>query len=145
MVTIAAAIAVERWFVRATHALQQPVGPDSPSTVREANHLHLVVALLLGAMVGMISTLSVSEADARGQLISMLLIPVPMVPALTAGALLGGHRTLSLVWLALLMGRRHLAAQVRPPGHHGREPAVHGRLPGVLPAGQPARAGIWAG
>ncbi|HEX3828110.1 MAG TPA: FUSC family protein [Sporichthyaceae bacterium] len=103
-VTIAAAISVERWFVVTTHALQQPVGPGTPAAVLEANHLHLVVALLLGAMVGMVSTLTVADASARAQLNHMLLIPIPMVPALTIGALLGGHHTVSLVWLTVLMG-----------------------------------------
>ncbi len=65
--TIAAAMVVERWFVLTTHALQQPVGLGTPAAVLEANHLHLVVALLLGAMVGMVSTLTVTHASARAQ------------------------------------------------------------------------------
>lgn len=104
VVSIGLVLIVERVFVAVTGALQDSVGPGTPAAVIEANHARLVVALMLGAMICMVTTLSVIDADARGQLISMLVVPVPMIAALTLGLLLGEHRTVSLVCLALVMG-----------------------------------------
>src|SRR5206468_11938402 len=52
----------------------------------------------------------------RGQLLSSLLLPVPMVAAITLGLLVGAHRVLSLVFLVVVMT---VAVYVRRWGPRG--------------------------
>jgi uncharacterized membrane protein YccC len=68
-----------------------------------ANHDYLVIMMLLGAIIGMISGFGVMDPDARGQMITVLFLPVPMFPALALGIAVGGHRILSLVLLAVIL------------------------------------------
>ena len=68
-----------------------------------ANHEFLVIAEVLGAVVGMISTFAVSDSTAKGQVVSTALFPVSMLPALALGMALGAHRTVALVLLALVI------------------------------------------
>ena len=44
-----------------------------------------------------------NEPKARGQLVTMLLLPVPLVAALALGLSLGSHRLLCLVLLPVIM------------------------------------------
>jgi uncharacterized membrane protein YgaE (UPF0421/DUF939 family) len=108
VLTIAVILAAEALFVHFTHALQIPADgvPSSSAEAAKlagANHEFLVIGMLLGAVVGLISSLGVMEPTARGQLVTMLLIPVPMVSTLALGIVLGGHRTIALVSLALIL------------------------------------------
>jgi uncharacterized membrane protein YgaE (UPF0421/DUF939 family) len=98
----------ELLFVRFTHALQLPtVGVRltvaQAATVAGANHEFLVIAELLGAIVGMISTFAVMESTAKGQLVSMAFLPVSILPALALGLAVGGYRILALVLLAVVI------------------------------------------
>jgi uncharacterized membrane protein YgaE (UPF0421/DUF939 family) len=108
VLTIAAILAAEWLFVHQTHALQiQSGGARLPASaaaaVAMANHEFLVIALLLGAIVGMLSSFGVMDPTARGQLVSMLFLPVPMVAALALGITLGAHRILALASLAVVL------------------------------------------
>jgi uncharacterized membrane protein YgaE (UPF0421/DUF939 family) len=107
ILTIGIILEAELVFVHFTHALQIGVtGTQSPqvaAATAAANHEFLVIAMLLGAIIGMISTFSVMDQTARGQLVSMLFLPVPMIPALALGLVLSSHRTPSLVVLALIL------------------------------------------
>ena len=105
VVTIGLILAAEALFVRLTHALQIPLGsglPAAEAAKAAANHEYLVVMMLVGAMVGMTSSFGVSDPKATGQLVTMLLLPVPMVAALTLGLALGGHRLLCLILLPVI-------------------------------------------
>jgi uncharacterized membrane protein YgaE (UPF0421/DUF939 family) len=106
LVTIGLILAAEALFVRLTHALQLPLVAGMPGAeaakVASADHEYLVVMMLLGAMVGMISSFGVSDPKAKGQLITMLLLPIPMVAALALGLALGGDRILCLVLLPVI-------------------------------------------
>jgi uncharacterized membrane protein YgaE (UPF0421/DUF939 family) len=104
VITIALALVVERVFVAITHPMRVPTGPGATASAAAANHAHLVIALMIGAVIGMLSTFTVHDATVRGQVITMLLMPVFMVPALTIGMVLGEHHYLSLAVLTLLMG-----------------------------------------
>ena len=84
--------------------------------VTVANHDYLVIMMLLGAIVGMLSGFGVVEPDARGQLISVLFLPVPMLAALALGIAVGGHRILSLVLLAVILAAGTYLRRFGPRG-----------------------------
>ena len=108
VLTIAAVLEGEWVFVHFTHALQLPTGTAGLSAaavakVALANHEYLVVMMLLGAIIGMIAAFGVIDPGAKGQLITTLFLPVPMIPALALGIALGGDRVLCLVLLAIIL------------------------------------------
>jgi hypothetical protein len=55
--------------------------------------------MLLGAIVGMNVSFGVTDPTARGQLVTMLFFPIPLVAALAFGIAIGGHRFLALASL----------------------------------------------
>ena len=96
--------------VRALHPrlLQLPSGgarlPAAEAVkVALANHEYLVIVMLVGAIIGMIAAFGVIDPGAKGQLITTLFLPVPMIPALALGIALGGHRVICLVLLAVIL------------------------------------------
>ncbi len=108
VLTIGAVLGAEALFVYFTRALQiQTHGAVLPAAeaakVAAVNHVFLVIALLLGALVGMMSSFGVMDTTARGQLISMLFLPVPLIAALSLGMALGGHRVLALASFAVVL------------------------------------------
>lgn len=104
VVTIAVALAAEWLFVRLTHALQAPAdGAKVSAAQASANHEYLVIAMLLGAIVAMLSSFGVMDHTAKGQLVTMLFLPAPMVAAMAMGLSLGPHRVPALVSLALVL------------------------------------------
>jgi uncharacterized membrane protein YccC len=121
VVTIAAVLEAEWLFVHFTHALQiQNRGPSLASAaaakVAVANHEYLVIMLLLGAIVGMISAFGVMDPKAKGQLVTTLLLPIPMLSALALGIALGGHRVLSLALLAVVLALGTYCRRFGPRG-----------------------------
>jgi uncharacterized membrane protein YgaE (UPF0421/DUF939 family) len=106
LVTIGLILAAEALFVRLTHALQIPftsaLTAVETAKVASADHEYLVVMMLVGAMVGMISSFAVGDHKARGQLISMLFLPIPMVAALSLGLAIGHDRLLCLFLLPVI-------------------------------------------
>jgi uncharacterized membrane protein YccC len=108
VVTVAAVLEAEWLFVHVTHALQIQnhglrLASAAAAKVAVANHEYLVIMLLLGAIVGMISAFGVMDPRAKGQLVTTLLLPIPMLSALALGIALGGHRVLSLALLAVVL------------------------------------------
>jgi hypothetical protein len=108
VLTIAVILGAEALFVYFTRALQiQADGAALPAAeaakVAAANHVFLVIALLLGALVGMMSSFGVMDTTARGQLVSMLFLPVPLIAALSLGMALGDHRILALISFAVVL------------------------------------------
>jgi hypothetical protein len=106
VLTIAVILEAESLFVRFTHALQLPTSGAALSAtqaakVAMANHEYLVIMLLLGAIVGMVAAFGVHDPHAKGQLITMLFLPVPLIAALALGNRVGDQRILSLVLLAV--------------------------------------------
>jgi hypothetical protein len=117
VLTIGIILAAERLFVDLTHALQvQPGAGLTAAQAAAANHEVLVIAMLLGAIVGMLSSFGVMDPTARGQLVSMLFLPVVMVPALALGLALGGHRVLALVSLAVVLAAGTYCRRFGPRG-----------------------------
>ena len=108
LVSIGVILEAELLFVRFTHALQiQTHGATLPAAeaakVAGANHGTLVVAMLLGAIVGMNVSFGVTDPTARGQLVTMLFFPIPLVAALAFGITIGGHRFLALASLVAIL------------------------------------------
>jgi uncharacterized membrane protein YccC len=108
VLSIAIALGAEALFVHFTNALQlQTHGARLPTAqaakVASTNHVFLVVAMLLGAVVGLISSFGVHDSTAKGQLVTLLLIPVPVISAMALGIALGSDRTIALVALVLIV------------------------------------------
>src|ERR1700722_16795808 len=86
VLTIAVALGAEWIFVHLTGALQIPSGATASvaaaSKIAVANHDLLAIAMLLGAIVGLIASMGVQDPRARSQLITLLVLPVPIVSAL---------------------------------------------------------------
>jgi uncharacterized membrane protein YccC len=108
VLTIGLILEAELLFVRFTHALQAPsshagLPAAHVAAAAAANHEFLVIAELLGALIGMISTFSVMDPTAKDQLVSMSLFPVSILPGLALGIAIGSHRTVALVLLAVVV------------------------------------------
>ena len=107
MLTIAVALGAEWAFVHLTGALQIESGPSAPvataSKVAVANHDLLAIAMLLGAIIGLIASMGVQDPTAKGQVITLLVIPIPIISALALGIGIGGHRVVALVVIALVL------------------------------------------
>ena len=89
VLTIALILEAELLFVRLTHALQAPISRAGlpvaqAAALAGANHEFLVIAELLGALVGMISTFAVTDSTAKDQLVSLALFPVCDAPGVGA-------------------------------------------------------------
>ncbi len=99
-------LAAEGLFVHFSHALQIPGGAALPAAaaakVAAANHEFLVVLMLIGSMVGMASSLGVSDAKAKDQFVTLLIVPIPLVAMLSFGLAVGGNRALSLALLPII-------------------------------------------
>jgi len=108
VVTIGIALLAEYAFVHVTHALQIDSHGGSLPAAQQAliaaqHHGVLIIAMMLGAIIGMLSAFGASDPTPRGQLVTMLLMPIPMVASLALGLALGGYRELALASLAVLL------------------------------------------
>ena len=108
VLVIALIIEAELLFVRYTHALQVPasrlhLSAAQVAAVAGANHDFLVIAELLGAIVGMVSTFAIMDTTAKAQLVSLSLYPVGIVPSFALGIAIGGDRILALVVVSLVI------------------------------------------
>jgi uncharacterized membrane protein YccC len=125
VLTIGLILQAEWLLVHFTGALQIRTAPGvahhaaqsaQAAQVAVANHDYLVIMMLFGAILGMLSGFGVVEPDARGQLISVLFLPVPMFLALALGIAVGGHRILSLVLLAVILAAGTYLRRFGPRG-----------------------------
>ena len=101
---------------RTTGGLRVPPGSAPPAAASAADHALLVVSMLLAGMVAMMAGFTVQDRTAGGQVLSSLLLPVPMVLALVLGLLVGPYRVPSLVFLVAVMA---VAVYVRRFGPRG--------------------------
>jgi hypothetical protein len=120
VLTIAAALAAEWAFVHLTGALQIKAPATSSvktaSLAAVANHDLLAIARLLGAIVALLATMGVNDATAGNQVITFLILPLPIISALALGIAIGGDRVAALVVIALVLA---LGAYVRRFGPRG--------------------------
>ena len=108
VLTAAVVLGAEGLFVHVTQALQiQTHGARLPAAtaakVAAANHAHLVIAMALGLVIGIYSRFGVVDKTARAQLVTTLILPVPMIGGLALGVALGGHRIPTLVALGVVI------------------------------------------
>jgi uncharacterized membrane protein YgaE (UPF0421/DUF939 family) len=107
VLTIAVVLGAEWTFVHLTGALQIESGATASlataSKVAAANHDLLAIGMLLGAIVGLIASAGVQDPTAKGQVITFLILPVPIVSALALGIAVGDHRVVALVIIALVL------------------------------------------
>ena len=79
MLTIAVALGAEWTFVDLTGALQIESGARASvataAKMAAANHDLLAIAMLLGAVVGLITSFGVQDPAAKSQVIPFLLVP----------------------------------------------------------------------
>jgi uncharacterized membrane protein YccC len=121
VLTIAAILEAEWLFVHFTHALQRSTGSAAlpageTAKLALANHDDLVIMMVLGAIIGLISAFGVIDPGAKGQLITTLFLPFPMIPALALGITLGGHRLVSLILLAIILAAGTYLRRFGPRG-----------------------------
>ena len=113
---IAVAVGLVYVFVHATGALQLPAGSAPAAVVSAANRALLIVSMLLAGMVAMMAGFTVQDRTAGGQVLSSVLLPLPMIAAITLGLLVGANRVLSLAFLVVVMT---VAVYVRRWGPRG--------------------------
>ena len=119
--TIAGAIGAEWLFVHITGALQRPVPPAAAGTalaaqVSVANHAMLVLAIVLGGIIGLTAVTSVRGTSPGDQVAGMLLLLPPMVGALTLSLAVGGHRVLALFLLPVVLAAGIYLRRFGPAG-----------------------------
>ena len=136
VVTIGVVIAAEWIFVRTTGALQAPIPAGAkPAVATELwtlNHALMVIALMLGAILALISGFGVSmEATARGQLITLLFLPLPLIATL-AGGLALHVRLASLASLAVVLAIGTYCRRFGPRGFNGGALAFMGAFLGFF-------------
>jgi uncharacterized membrane protein YgaE (UPF0421/DUF939 family) len=102
VLTIGIAIAVEGLFIHYTQALYvQTHGVVLPAKaaakVAAADHTFLAIAMILGAATGLVSSLAIMDKTIPGQLVSLLIIPVPLIGGLAFGLAIAGYRVPALI------------------------------------------------
>ena len=124
--TIGVAMLAEWAFVRATHALEiqvpagVPLPPQQATLIAAQHHGMTVIAIMLGAIVGMLAGFGGSMFVSRGQLlVNTVLIPVPMTAGLAVGLALGDHRAWALASLVAILTLGAYARRLGPSGFLG--------------------------
>ena len=108
VLTIAGAIGAEWLFVHFTGALQRPTPPAAAGAaaaarVVAANHAVLIFAMVLGGVIGLTAAISVQDTQPRDQVVSILVLPVPMIAVLALSLAVARHRVLALCLLPLIL------------------------------------------
>jgi hypothetical protein len=120
VVSVAVIIGVEYAFVQGTGALQATVPSGAPAAVAASiaagNHALRVIAILLGALVGMLTSIGVYDTTAARQVVSTLIVPVPVIVSMALGLALGGHRALALTSFPVILALGTLARKWGPRG-----------------------------
>ena len=121
MVTIAGAIGAEWLFVHFTGALLRPAPPaaagaDAAVRVAAANHALLIFAMVLGGVIGLTAAISVQDTQPRDQVVSMLVLPVPMIAVLALSLAVAPHRVLALCLLPLILAAGTYPRRFGPAG-----------------------------
>src|ERR1700691_5393730 len=119
--TIAGAIRAEWVFARFTGALQRPAPPAAAGAaaaarVAAANHGVLIFAIVLGGVIGLSAAIAVQDTLARDQVVSMLVLPLPMIAVLALSLAVAGHRVLALCLLPPILAAGTYLRRFGPAG-----------------------------
>jgi uncharacterized membrane protein YccC len=126
VLTIGAAIGAEGLFIHLTQALYiQTHGAVLPAAaaakVAAADHGFLVSAMVIGGLLGLTASLAVTDTTARGQLVTVLFVPLPLIAALTLALSIDHYRIPTLVGLPVIVAI----------GTYGRRFGPRGAIAGV--------------
>jgi uncharacterized membrane protein YccC len=121
MLAIAGAIGAEWLFVHFTGALQRPAPPAAAGAaaavrVAAANRGVLIFAMVLGGVVGLTAAISVQDTQPRDHVVSMLVLPVPMIAVLALSLAVAPHRVLALCLLPLILAAGTYLRRFGPAG-----------------------------
>jgi Fusaric acid resistance protein-like len=121
MLTIAGAIGAEWLFVHFTGALLRPAPPAAAGAaaavrVVAANHAVLIFAMVLGGVVGLTAAIAVQDTRPRDQVVSMLVLPVPMIAVLALSLAVARHRVLALCLLPVILAAGTYLRRFGPVG-----------------------------
>jgi uncharacterized membrane protein YccC len=136
VVGIGVVLVAEYVFVRVTGALQTPVPAGATKAaateIQTVNHALMVIAMMLGAILAMISGFGASmEPTARRQLGTLLFLPLPLLATLALGLSL--HvRVLSLASLAVILAIGTWCRRFGPRGFNGGVLAFMGAFLGFF-------------
>ncbi|HEY1487688.1 MAG TPA: hypothetical protein VGF84_16390, partial [Micromonosporaceae bacterium] len=129
---IVGGVALAYALVRTTGALQLSAAAGPSAAIAAANHALLLVAMLISAIVAMMAGFTVTDQTARGQVLSSLWLPIPMLVAMTISLALGSYRVASLVWLVVLMSAAVYARRFGPRGNASGMVAFNGGFLGFF-------------
>ena len=134
---IAGAVGAEWFFVHVTGALQRPMPPAAAGAagaarVAAANHGVLIFALVLGGVTGLQAAISVQDALPRDQVVSMLVLPLPMIVVLALSLAVAGHRVLALCLLPPILAAGTYLRRFGPAGVRVGPQLFNGYLFGFL-------------
>lgn len=107
--SIAAAMLCEWLFVSLTGALQVDPGPgrqtaEQAAAVAAQHHAAVVMAIMVGAVIGMISAFAATMFPRpRELMVSLVLMPLPMIAGMALGLALAPHRLAALASLVLVL------------------------------------------
>ncbi|HZD96854.1 MAG TPA: FUSC family protein, partial [Micromonosporaceae bacterium] len=113
---IGAGVGLAYAFVRVTGALQLPPSAGPAAVIQAGDHALLIVAMLISAMVAMMAGSVVTDTTPRAQIVTTLLLPIPMLGAMTIGIALGPYRIASLAWLVVLLAAAVYVRRFGPRG-----------------------------
>ncbi len=136
VLAIGVVLLAEWLFVRRTGALQVPIPPGTPAATAGPlwmlNHALMVIAMMLGAILAMISGFGVGMfSRARAQLLLILYLPLPLLGMLAVG--LTVHvRVISLALLAVVLAIGTYCRRFGPPGFMGGMLAFMGAFLGFF-------------
>ena len=121
VLTIAGAIGAEWIFVHFTGALQRPTPPAAAGAataarVVAANHGVLIFAMVLGGVIGLTAAISVQDTQPRDQVVSILVLPVPMIAVLALSLAVARHRVLALCLLPVILAAGTYLRRFGPAG-----------------------------
>ena len=119
--TIAGAIGAEWLFVHFTGTLQRPAPPAAAGAaaaarVAAANHGVLIFAIVLGGVIGLSAAIAVQDTSPRDQVVSMLVLPLPMIAVLALSLTVAGHRVLALCLLPPILAAGTYLRRFGPAG-----------------------------
>lgn len=131
VVTMLAAIGAEWLFVRLTGALQVKA-PLTPAVAAQ-HHGILVVALMLGAIVALISVFAAPMFDTtRQRALNLALVPLPTVGGLALGLSLAPYRIWSFVAIVAVLTGGAYCRRFGPRGFFGGNFAFIGTFFGIF-------------
>jgi uncharacterized membrane protein YccC len=108
MLGLGVTIGVVFVFMHATQVLWVDVPSGAPSSARaaaDAQHRGItLLAMLLGGLVAMMSSMAVMDREPREQALTMALMPIPMLATMALSVEMVSHRTAGIALLAVVIG-----------------------------------------